>query len=62
MKKLIILFLILGILLLGCKSYTQSSNNLPSSQNSPAIGGGCQVIENEDKETKVKYVNVQAGL
>ena len=61
MKKLIILFLILGILLIGCKSYTQTSN-LPSSQNSPAIGSGCSVSEAENQETKIKYVGVEVAL
>ena len=60
MKKIIILFLILSILLLGCKSYTKTNDSL-ARPNSPAIGGGCGVIENQE-ETKIKYISIQAGL
>ena len=60
MKKLIILFLILGILIIGCsnRDYRQQPNPQP-----PAIGGGCSVTtENENEQTKIKYVGVEAGL
>lgn len=57
MKKLIILFLILGILVVGCsnsQTYTKQPTQPPPS---PAIGGGCGVVGNEE-QTKIKYVGV----
>ena len=61
MKKLIIIFLILGILIMGCsknQDYIPQSSPSPS----PAVGGGCQVIENENQETEVRYIRVEVGL
>ena len=55
MKKLIILFLILSILLLGCKSYTQD-NKSPSTAQNPSIGGGCGVSESENQEKKIDAI------
>ena len=61
MKKLIILFLILSILVIGCSKDQNYSQ--PTQPQSPAIGGGCGVMpENENQETKIKYVEVEAGL
>ena len=63
MKKLIILFLILSILIVGCKSYTQSADRQPTQPPpNPAVGGGCGVAENENQNTKIKYVGVEAAL
>jgi len=61
MKKLIILFLILGILIIGC-SKDQTYTQQPIQQPSPSTQGGCSVSENENQESKVKYVGVQVGL
>ena len=61
MNKLIILFLILGILVIGC-SKDQTYAQQPTQPSSPSIQGGCSVSENENQETKVKYVGVEAGL
>ena len=61
MKKLIILFIIMMVLVVGCKSYAQPTENQQPTQN-PAIGSGCGVAENENSETKIKYVEVVAGL
>ena len=63
MKKLIILFLVLSILVIGCKNYTQSADRQPTQPpQNPAVGGGCGVSEAENQETKVKYIEVEAGL
>lgn len=61
MKKLIILFLILSILVVGCKSYTQTDVVPSKTAQNPAIGG-CGVIESENQETKIKYVGVESAL
>ena len=61
MKKLIILFLILSILIVGCKSYNQPVEKSQPTQN-PAVGGGCGVAENENEQTKIKYWGVESGL
>ena len=48
MKKLIILFLILGILIMGC-SKNQDYRQQPTQSPSPPIQGGCSVSENEEE-------------
>ena len=61
MKKLIALFLILSILVIGC-SKNQNYRQEPNPQ-SPAIGGGCSVTtESENQEMQIKYIRVNAGL
>lgn len=63
MKRLIILFLILGILIVGCKNYNQSTDRQPTPPPlNPAIGGGCGVAENENEQTKIKYIEVEDKL
>ena len=61
MKKLIILFLILSILVMGStnQDYGQSSPQQPQSE---SVGGGCGVAESENQETKIKNVGVEVGL
>ena len=63
MEKIIILFLILSILIVGCyknQAYARQPTQPPPS---PSIeGSGCGVIESENQETKVKYITIQAGL
>ena len=61
MKKLIILFLILSILVIGCSS-NQAYEKQPTQYPSPVVGGGCGVSEVENSTTKIKYVGVEAGL
>lgn len=61
MKKLIILFLILSILIVGC-SNNQTYERKTSQQPSPSVGGGCSVSEADEQETKIRYTQVQASL
>lgn len=62
MKKLIILFLILSILIIGCsnsKTYAQK----PSQPPSPIVGSGCSASETDEEElAKIKYVKIQSGF
>lgn len=60
MNKLIILFLILSILIVGC-SKNQTYAQQPTQPPSPAVGG-CSVSESDEQETKIKYVGVEEGL
>ena len=63
MKKIIILFLIFNILILGCSKNQAYARQPTQPPPSPAIeGGGCGVIGSENQETKVKYIIIQVGL
>ena len=57
MKKIIVLFLILSILIVGCKSYSQPADKpqpiRPQPSPNPAVGGECGVIESKNQETSV---------
>lgn len=61
MKKLIILFLILSILIISC-SKNQDYDRQPIQPPSNPVGGGCSVSETDEQETKVKYVKIQEEL
>ena len=53
----------MGILIVGCKNYNQSTDRQPTPPPlNPAIGGGCGVAENENEQTKIKYIEVEDKL
>lgn len=60
MDKKLILFLILSILIIGCKSYDNPQPSQPT-QN-PAIGSGCGITENDDSEAKLIKVPIARAL
>ena len=62
MKKLIILFLILSILVMGCSTNQDYGQSSPQQPQSESVGGGCGVAESENQETKIKNVGVEVGL
>ena len=65
MKKLITIFLLLSIFLLGCSQGTQYSGSSPAPPNgqpNPNVGGGCGVAPQNSNIQHQTYTGIQEGL
>ncbi len=64
MKKLITIFLLLIIFLLGCSQGTQynPTPSQPNGQQDPNVGGGCGVEPQNSDTPDVNYAGISEGF
>ena len=61
MKKLIFLFLILSILVIGCGKQSYTSVMPPLEKEEQPIQGGCSV-EGLEEENSISYIKIEEGF
>lgn len=64
MKKLITIFLLLSIFIVGCSQGTQYQPNpaQPNGQQNPNVGGGCGVEPQNSNTPDVSYAGILEGF